>query len=436
MPSINKPLTRARHRHARRRGSLYIAVLGVTTIVGMMSLAAMHVVRLNLKASTGRNDRYEAAVLAMSAVENALVVLDNDLNWRTNLQSGLEYPATPVTTGNGSFTWKLVDEDGNLADDVSDSVLLQGLGRIGNVTHVEQVRLQPTDFGLTCLEASLHSHGKVELGAYVKLTTNQTISSNGQINANSFGASIDGNAEAGGVIVGAITGTSTPFRLPPRQMPGSDVFDYYINMGTHIDYNSLPSGSGYRRLGEVLLGPQSNPFGNPNPEGIYVIDCRGGEIRVEDLRVVGTLVLLNLDPNSRIAMEVHFEPAVPNYPSLLVKGSIQLRNDATNPLDEAVEDVNFNPPGTPYQGDEDEDESDVYPNLIKGLVYVSGELNLYPDWAPSTIDGVVVCGTIAANSALNLTYRSTFLDYPPPGFAAGSKLEIAPGSWKRVPSPQ
>jgi hypothetical protein len=62
-------------------------------------------------------------------------------------------------------------------------------------------------------------------------------------------------------------------------------------------------------------------------------------------------------------------------------------------------------------------------------------LNLVLDLKVSEVDGVVVCGSIAANSNLILTYRSWFFDYPPPGFAAGSTMEIAPGSWQRTASP-
>ena len=41
-------------------------------------------------------------------------------------------------------------------------------------------------------------------------------------------------------------------------------------------------------------------FGATNPEGIYVIDCQGGMIRVQYSRIVGTLVLLNPDSVSDI----------------------------------------------------------------------------------------------------------------------------------------
>ncbi len=433
MASISNVTTRTRHRRTRRRGSLYVAVLGVTIIVGMMGLAAMHVVRMNLKASTSRNDRYEAVVLASSAVENGLIVVDNTPTWRTSLVSGVTYPATPVTLGRGTFTWKLIDTDGNLADDPSDSVLLQGIGRVGDVTHVEQVLLQPTNVGLTCLQASLHCQSHVMLATAVNFTTSQMVSSNGNILATAIGSSINGNAQAVGNINGNITGTKTS-GIAPRQMPGSDAFDYYVNMGSLIDINLLAVGPTYQ-LKRVVLSPQSNPYGSPNPEGIYVIDCKGLTLQVQDLRVFGTLVLLNPAPSSTIQNKVHFEPARPNFPSLLVKGSIEVRYDSGSQLSESSLGVNFNPIGTPYQGSADTDTSDNYPSIIKGLVFVSGQLNLALDVFDSAVDGVVVCGSIVPNSNLALTYRSTFFDFPPPGFAAGSTMKVAPGSWVRAVSP-
>jgi hypothetical protein len=199
--------------------------------------------------------------------------------------------------------------------------------------------------------------------------------------------------------------------------------------------SSLLTHNSHLDLQKIVLSPQSNPYGSLNPEGIYVIDCQGEEIRVKKLRVVGTLVLLNPAATSRIDKKVHFEPALPNFPSLLVSGSIQFKYVDNVTLNESAEGVNFNPPGTPYEGSEDSDTTDTYPSLIKGLVYVSGQLNLVADGKDSVVDGVVVCGSIAANSDFILTYQSTFLNYPPPGFAVGSEMEISPGSWERATSP-
>lgn len=420
---------RPKRRLRQRRGSLYIAVLGVTIIVAMMSLTTMHVVRTNFRSSTGKGERYEAAILASSAVENALTVLRDDPNWRTNLTSGQEYPATPVALGNGTFAWKLVDDDGNLSDDESDTVLIQGIGRVDEKIHIEQVCVAPTGDGMTCLEASLHSQAGISTYAWIE--TNQMVSSNGSIATQDPVGKVDGNAEAVGTVSGNITGTSTA-GIVPRQTPGANVFDYYITMGTMIDSTNLEKGDDLE-MKKVVLSPSSNPYGNTNPEGIYVIDCDGKEIKIKEMRVLGTLVLLNLASTSHIEKEVLFEPAVVNFPSLLVEGDIQFDYDSTKELDEGGE--NYNPVGTPYLGEEDSDTSDKYPNVIRGLVYVSGTLTKILSDKPSNVEGVVICGAYSPWGTVNFKYQSVFLDYPPPGFATGSEMEILPGTWTRIASP-
>jgi hypothetical protein len=92
--------------------------------------------------------------------------------------------------------------------------------------------------------------------------------------------------------------------------------------------------------------------------------------------------------------------------------------------------INFNPVGTPYQGIADSDTTDTYPSLIKGLVYVSG--NVTTTNHPTIDGGLIVGGTLSTSSDLDLTYRSTYFDNPPPGFTAPSKIQAGPGTWKKV----
>jgi hypothetical protein len=70
----------------------------------------------------------------------------------------------------------------------------------------------------------------------------------------------------------------------------------------------------YRRV----LNPNSNPFGSPNADGIYVIDCGNASLVIERCRIQGTLVILNPGPNSAIEGPINWEPARAGYPSLLV----------------------------------------------------------------------------------------------------------------------
>ena len=102
-------------------------------------------------------------------------------------------------------------------------------------------------------------------------------------------------------------------------------------------------------------------------------------------------------------------------------------------LRESMAGVNYNPIGTPYQSSEDTDIVDNYPPQIKGLTYISGNLTITHQCILK--GSVVVGGTVNINAAMTLTYDSAHLDYPPPGFAAGSTMEIAPGSWVRAASP-
>jgi len=130
--------------------------------------------------------------------------------------------------------------------------------------------------------------------------------------------------------------------------------------------------------------------------------------------------------------EVTFEPAVSNYPVLLVSGNMRFQIYSTGTLNEAVLSVNFNPFGTPYQGSEDDDLLDIYPCAIKGLVYISGNSLMQ---ASPVFDGVVVIGntlTTMSTPVISLTYRSTFVDNPPPGFGGTPTLKISPYSRKQV----
>ena len=95
-----------------------------------------------------------------------------------------------------------------------------------------------------------------------------------------------------------------------------------------------------------------------------MIDCGGNRIRSQFSRIVGTLVLLNVGPDSKFFNSVFAAPAAPNYPTLLVQGDFILQFDSGNPLDENWVARNFNPPGTPYEGQEDIDQDDLAPGKV------------------------------------------------------------------------
>ncbi|MEE8154478.1 MAG: carbohydrate binding domain-containing protein [Phycisphaerales bacterium] len=191
-----------------------------------------------------------------------------------------------------------------------------------------------------------------------------------------------------------------------------------------------------RRMRHTVLSPTSNPFGTgvTNPQGIYVLDCLGKTVFIEDCRIVGTLVIINPGSVSAVQGSVSWESAVANYPALLVDKEIIIGIGTTG-LSESSLNENFNPPGTPYPyplGSENLDVLDAYPSMIKGLVYSATKIIFQNH---PIIDGVVVSegDILVGSSDLDLRYRPIYLEQPPPGFGGTKpRMVLATGSWKRV----
>ena len=194
---------------------------------------------------------------------------------------------------------------------------------------------------------------------------------------------------------------------------------------------SIPRRTIYRKV----LSPGHNPYGRgiTNPLGIYVIDCRGLDIHIQSSRIVGTLVLLNPAQGSSVRTgPVHWQPAVPNFPALLVDGSFEIHADDSG-LVESREQTNFNPPGTPFSGinpSKDTDQNDTYLSRINGIVYVSGNLRF---GSHPVLGGVVVCGgEVTVADFLDLTHNPFPAQNPPPGFRDSEHLRVLLDSATKV----
>jgi hypothetical protein len=364
--------------------------------------------------------------------------IQNHPNWRRTYSSGVWESNQPI--GDGTYTLQGIDpNDGNLATPATDPVVLIGTGIMGSVRQKVQVTLVPDRGGLTCLEVAAHAGGDITFSGGGTVQCNQIISSNGSISETS--STINANVEA----VGTITGTGytgiTTTGITPRTMPDSTVFDYYADPvnGTYIDVSMLPTQGGVPVLKNIVLSPANNPYSQAdppetNPQGIYVIDLMGLSLKIQNCRIVGTLVLLNGASDSIAFNNNNWEPAVPNYPVLMVRGDFVFNVNGGDPLSESSINVNFNPPGTPYNGEEDTLMDDTYPAIIKGLVYVSGNASITSSMIADSqvLNGtVIVRGTLNDNGGLDLTYQPSFLNNPPPGFEATTTMKVSPGSWQK-----
>lgn len=415
--------------------ALYIMVMSVTMIVSLLGLAGLTVVRIERKQASTSTDLLDARMNARAGVELGLRNINWDSNWQTTYTNGVE--STPMSlgpSGNGTISFILEDSDGSLTDSVTN-LRLKGIGRVGNTVQVSSIGITAGGQGLSCLEVAVCGNGPITFWSSSTVSTNQTIFSNSSVDTNS-GTTVNSDVEAVGSITGTgYTGTTTT-PVPERMLPTASVFDYYITNGTAINISDIPKIQGKRTIADVVLSPGNNPYGATDPAGIYVIDCAGVTFKIRYSRIIGTLVLINPAANSKIEGEISWEPAVANYPALLVQGGFFNFAAQDIPLDEAARGVNFNPAGSPYQGSTDSDQTDSYPSLIKGIVYVSGDATVTANHPQ--IDGVLITGNelkVNSGESLSVNYDPLYLSDPPPGFSQGNGVSVTPGSWQSDAAP-
>lgn len=365
------------------------------------------------------NDRYNARLLAVSAIEHAITEFHTNPNWATDYVTDTEYPLTPPAVNGGTFVWKLVDL-GNQQRQVV------GIGRVGDAECAFQVDLEPPaewlGFGILC-------GGDITVGFNNKPSDfsveGASVCSNATFTNNSGTTTADVEAQ---LINGTVTGTATaPAAIRALPIP-ENVVNYYTTNGTPLGTNQIQ---------RQLISPYNNPYGATNADGIYVIDGNGSPVSIRECRIVGTLVVVNAT-YVEITEQVNWEPARPNFPALVVRGDIHCRF-IDGELKESDEGMNFNPPQTPFLSVTDSVLDDSYPSAIAGIVYCTGNLTVDGNnnrYSAAFYGMLIVNGSCLIEREANVFIRfdSVHLDDPPPGFGSGPSHQIRRGSWRQVPS--
>lgn len=411
------------HRPTRRRGGIYVALLGCATAVAVIGFSAIALVRIDRRATAGLNDMGYARAAALSAVDLGVLLVKSDPDWRTARANGAWLSNRAL--GDATFSLLLTDDDGDLADDPRDAVTLRGIGDRGAARYQLQLRLTPDRPALAALQTALHAGGDVTVNTGKTVSASGgPLSLNGALNNN---GTITGNVEAvsvsrAGTIVGVL---STP--VAAKDLPFSDVFDSYVARATTI---SPPGGT----IHHVVLSPGSNPWGATNADGLYYINAVGADVTISNARIDGTLLVRTngnkLIVNGTVCMTNHRS----DYPVLIVDGDARLgcTTDAAG-LSESTQGTNFNPAGSPYQGATDNDTTDTYPGEIQGLVHVRGTLLLEQT---ATVRGGVICeSTVDCNGSNTLVLDPTLYSNPPDGYRGVGQMLVVPGSWQRVVDP-
>jgi hypothetical protein len=405
-------------RFARRRGTLYIAVLGTSMLVTVIGLSALLAVQAQRRAARGDVDFATARLHAQAAIDLGVLAAQRDPAWRSKKPNGLWFG--PVSVGNGTVSLYGQDRvDGDLADSASEPLVFTGVGEVGASRYLLEVQADPVVEPLDVLRTCLHAG----VGIHVRATGNLTVSggplsTNGAVNLD---GSINGNVEAGSVDApGRVNGTVTA-PAPTKAMPDPGVVALYQSRCTPI----APLGT----FEKTVLSRGSNPWGTINGDGAYYIDCGTSNVTLRGMRLYGTLVIRC--GKATFSDDILFQPYRTDYPVLIVEGDAEFSYETrSNSVGEAEWSTNFNPSGSPYGGSTDNDTTDTYPCEIQGLVYVTGAVTFSES---AGTRGVVICnGNMDTNATNTLVYDDQPFNAPPEGFTQTSSLILRSGSFRRV----
>ncbi len=421
----------------RRRGSAYLVVLGTATIVAIIGLSSVMVARLHHRTNTLSASSSEARFYAQSMAEAFIGGTKGIPTWRTFLGVASGEVYGPVGFGNGQCYISLVDEDGDLGDDLSDGVEVYTTAEVGDPNHGTFARysycVKARPASLTSLTAAILGHNSftVHGGGRLNLDGGPAVCDEGtsSLFAALPGSMVDGDVMAEQVIdvFANITGTITR-KAPNLTMPDPNVFTYYRGMATEIPWGSIPSG----KFEKAILSHTQNPYGATNPNGLYYINTQGNDLTIELCRLKATLILsISSGKELKVEKSVHWEPHNKNYPALILSGNAEFKPERD--LSESEADVNFNPADLPYETHSDTDKSDSYPSIIKGLVHIIGGSALLEKTA--AFEGcVLVEGSITVEDFVTVERDSSLAGDPPSGYSS-TRLTVIPGTWRRVTDP-
>ncbi len=406
---------------ARRRGGVYVLTLGTALLVTVIGVSALLAARGQRMAVADTQDFCRARYAALAAIDVGLETMQARPDWRTLLPSGAW--VTNAALGDARLSLRGVDpDDGSLADDRADPVVLTGTGYCGNARYQLTVRLEPPTVPLPILSHGLHARTSAFIRSGKALTlSGGPLSSNGPVTTDGpvIGDVIAQSVSNATRVTGTITAPG-----PGYEAPAANLFAAYVALAT-----PLPAPS---TLEKTVLSPACNPWGRPALNGVYLLNL-SSNTKIRNLRIVGTLVVRGNGNKLTIEDNVLIEPARSDYPAILLDGDGEFDVDSAGRLSEPVNSVNFNPPGTAWEGLVDDDQTDTYPSEIRGLVHVRGALTLR---GTTLIRGVVICESSASiEGNTRIVVDPTLAAQPPVGYTTYGTPAIVPGTWQQTLPP-
>jgi hypothetical protein len=412
-----------RHRRFhRRRGVVYLFVIGTALLVSLLAMSSLMTLRARRQVVVDLRDGAQARILAQAAVETGLAKIASDDEWRTTLTHGTW--ATDVTFGPGKYSLEGLDPaDSDLGDDESEPILLVGTGMIGRAVQMVRVTLIPEEQPLDVLDTGIHAGQTLQ------------IQSGGNLNVSGAPASVGGNLQNDGTLTGnveaatktgggSIVGQQT-IPSPAKTLPSVTVMSQYQGIATTLPYNG--------DLTKKVLAPGFNDYGGSvNTNGVYYLNTAGNNLTIQNTRLSGTLVIDAPGKTVTISDKTLLVNFKSDYPVLIVNGNVsfEFTGAASGGLSESAQARNYNPAGAAYSGQTDADNSDTYPSEVVGLVHVLGNIEI-KNFASRFRGTIVAHGNILVSHQPQITYLSSMATDAPWGYVNYATLNVSQGSWQR-----
>lgn len=419
---------------ARRRGGVYVLVLGVSTMLGVVGLSAVVLARTNTREVVLERDLASASVLARSAVQLACARINADSAWRTTYISGTNITGIPL--GAGQVNFRIVDEiDNNLSNNATQPVRVFGTARVGAAQRTYSVQLEPTPpEPLEVLRSPVHSNLAVATSAIVRVVGGPISSAITLSNERELYADVEaGTVNDTGSIFGKIT-----TGVPPKTMPPTNALSLLGVTPTTINFASLtPAGTaGDRAIENRVLSSGVNPWGAVNPAGVYrIVVPPSRTLFVRSSRLSALLVIEFGLASSVEFTQLVWHPPSPSLPSLItVSGNFfaGIRFDGGGPLNEATIGVNLNPPTSPFEGVWNTTTTDSYTPVYRGLFHITGSLSTVDIDSDAVFEGSLVSAApvvIDGDSTFS-TLPSLIASPPAPYVASGPGMRIVRGTYR------
>jgi hypothetical protein len=395
---------RSNKQPANARGFVMVFVLGAVMLITLLAVGAVAVNRVRLQSVTVSSNGAHTSADAQSALELGMHLLSIDPNgfaWRDDPNF-----AVSGTFGTNAWSVKLEDTvDTDLRSGDNTSLTMHAIASNDVAAKGWSVDLVPTNQPMTAL-----NHALVVTGS--QATPVQRSIEGTEYNSTVYRPSDVTWSDA------APFSMTTPSGL---LIPDNSVIQSWMQQATTVDIDTIPSRTAEKRV----LAPGLNPWGTSNAKGIYVIDCKNKVLTFQDMRVYGTLIIVNPAAGS-IIRRCNIE-APPGQPALLVRGNITVESGHSLLSEDAI-DRNLNPTGAPHLASTDKDESDKYPVVICGLVYIFGNVTPTSMYVHGSM---IVDGNIAGTAGF-LRIVGVPQQQQIPGFVQTTAWRVVPGTLRRM----